>query len=183
MSFGRIGVFGTLTNWAVSTRAFRRNKAPVKKKVIAAALCNAGYSYREVAAMVGGLSYIAARDAYLAMLTSLPVENTRFRREVAIDGENVELEGRNFYLWLARDVDSGEIMSFHGSPGPNAEDGARFLAAVAALCANRPLLRPGAGPRYPRGLINLDLYFQPSPPPSIIGRIGRLLLRSSGSNR
>ena len=168
-----------LMGWASSMGAFRRNKLPSAKKVVAAALCNAGYSYRDVASMVGGLSYIAARDAYLAMLTSLPEESRRFRRVVAIDGAEVNLEGRGFYLWLARDVDSGEIMAFHASPGPSVEDGAKFLAAVAAQCNNRPLLRPGAGPNYPRGLINLDLYFQPTSPPSIIGRIGRLLLGSS----
>ncbi|MGD0319789.1 MAG: hypothetical protein ABSB56_08850 [Nitrososphaerales archaeon] len=167
-----------LTGWASSMGAFRRNRLPSTKKVVAAALCNAGYSYRDVASMVGGLSYIAARDAYLAMLTSLPEESKKFRREVAIDGADVHLEGRSFYLWLARDVDAGEIMAFHASPGPSAEDGARFLAAIAAQCSNRPLLRPGAGPNYPKGLINLDLYFQSASPPSIIGRIGRLLLGS-----
>jgi len=158
--------------------AFRRNKMPPTKKVVAAALCNAGYSYREVAAMIGGLSYIAARDAYLALVTSLPEESKRFRREIAIDGEDVNYGGRSFHVWLARDVEAGEIMAFHASPGPSAEDGARFLAAVAAQCTNKPYLRLGAGPRYPKGLINLDLYFQPPSPPSIIGRIGRLLLRS-----
>lgn len=154
--------------------AFRRNKMPPAKKVVAAALCNAGYSYRDVATMVGGLSYIAARDAYLALLTSLPEETRRPRREVAIEGADVSFEGRSFHLWLARDVDAGEIMAFHASPGPSAEDGARFLAAVAAQCSNRPLLRQGTGPNFPKGLINLDLYFQPPSLPSIIGRIGRL---------
>ncbi len=158
--------------------AFRRNRMPPAKKVVAAALCNAGYSYRDVASMVGGLSYIAARDAYLAMLTSLPEIGRRARREVAIDGAQVDFEGRSFYLWLARDVDAGEIMAFHASPGPTAEDGARFLAAVAAQCTNRPVLRSGTGPNYPRGLINQDLYFRPASPPSIIGRIGKLFLGS-----
>ncbi len=176
--FQQTGPVPVLTEWASSMGAFRRNKLPSTKKVVAAALCNAGYSYRNVASMVGGLSYIAARDAYLAMLTSLPEDSKRFRREVAIDGAEVNLEGRNFYIWLARDVDAGDIMAFHGSPGPSAEDGAKFLAAVAAQCSNRPFLRQGGGPNHPKGLINLDLYFQPASPPSIIGRIGRLFLGS-----
>jgi len=158
--------------------AFRRNRVSPSKKVIAAALCNAGYSYRDVASMVGGMSYIAARDAYLAMLTSLPEDHRRVRREVAIDGAEGSVEGRNFYIWLARDVDAGEIMTFHASPGPTAEDGARFLAAVASQCSNRPSVRLGTGLNSPKGLINLDLYFQPLSPPSIIGRIGRLFLGS-----
>lgn len=175
----QFGPLSVLTEWALSVGAFRRNKIPPTKKVIAAALCNAGYSYRDVSSMVGGLSYIAARDAYLAMITSLPEDGKRLRREVAIDGGEVDCEGRNFYVWLARDVDSGEIMGFHGSTGPSAEDGARFLASVAAQCANRPLLRLGTGPNCPKGLINLDLYFQPPSSLSIIGRIGRLILGGS----
>ena len=170
------GPISILTGWASSVGAFRRNRMPPAKKVVAAALCNAGYSYRDVASMVGGLSYIAARDAYLAMLTSFPEEKRRFRREVAIDGADVNLGERRFYLWLARDVDAGEIMVFHASKGPSAEDGTRFLAAVAAQCSNKPLLRSGTGLNDPRGLINLDLYFQAPSPPSIIGRLGRLFL-------
>lgn len=159
--------------------AFRRNRVSLEKKVVAAALCNAGYSYRDVAGMLGGLSYIAARDAYVAMVSSLPEERRRLRREVAIDGEEVALDGKEFYIWLARDVGTGEIMTFHASPEPTAEDGARFLAAVGAQCENRPLLRLGAGESLPKGLSNLDLYFQPAPAPSIIGRIGKLFLGGS----
>jgi len=155
--------------------AFKRNKAPSEKKLVAAALCNAGYSYREVASMLGGLSYIGARDAYVAMLTSLPEERKRDRREVALDGEDVEINGRTFHLWLARDVETGEIMTFHASPGPTAEDGARFLAAVGAQCTNKPVVRLGTGGKAPKEMVNLDLYFQRSAPPSIIERISKLL--------
>ncbi len=172
------GPMSVLTEWALSMGAFRRNRLDPAKKVIAAALCNAGYSYREVAKLVGGLSYITARDAYLAILTSLPEETKKYRREIAIDGAAVILEGRQFHLWLAREVDTGEIMSFHASPFASAEDSSRFLASVGAQCANRPLVRLGVGPNYPRGLVNLDLYFQATPAQSLIGRLGRLLLRS-----
>ncbi len=171
--------FSALTDWAVSVRAFRRNKAPVGKKVMAAALCSGGFSYREVAEMVGGLSYIAARDAYVSMMTSLPEETKRFRREVAIDESVVPLEGKSYRLWLARDVDSGQILAFHGSPTGSAEDGARFLAAVGALCLNKPLVRLGEGVSPPMGLMNLDLYFQMVPSHSFIDRLGRIFWGSS----
>jgi len=164
-----------LTEWAVSTHAFRRNRVAVEKKVIAAALCNSGYSYREVARMLGGLSYIGARDAYFSLTTSLPKEVRKYRAEVAIDGADVEIGGKEYHLWLARDVDSGEIMTFQASPGASAEDGARFLSEVASQCANKPLLRLGTGPNRPRGLLNLDLYFQLAENQSIFGRLGRIL--------
>lgn len=158
--------------------AFKRNRVPVSSKVLAAALCNAGYSYRAVSDMVGSISYIAARDAYMALVTSLPREARRFRRAVAVDGSDVRVGGRLFHVWLARDVDSGEIMDFQASPTGSAADGARFLASVASQCANRPIVKLGYGPNAPRGLLNLDLYFQSVPSQSFIGRLGRLLLRT-----
>ncbi len=173
------GPLSVLTGWAFSMGAFQRNRRGPEKKVLAAALCNSGYSYREVARMVGGLSYIAVRDCYLAMLTSLPVEARKQRREVAIDGMDLVFDKRQFHLWLARDVDTGEIMAFHASPTASAEDSSRFLASLGGQCTNRPTVRLGVGPNYPRSLINLDLYFQTTPTQSLMGRLGRLLLRSS----
>ncbi|MDG6917275.1 MAG: hypothetical protein JRM85_06770 [Nitrososphaerota archaeon] len=176
-----LGPLPLLSAWALSVRAFRRNKVPVEKKVLAAALCNAGYSYREVAGMVGGISYVGARDAYVALFTSLPREERRYRRSVAIDGADVADGARRFHLWLARDFETGEIMSFQATPDASAEDGARFLAGVAAQCTNRPMLRLGTGANCPRGLLNLDLYFQTMPSQSIIVKLGRLFLGAPGS--
>ncbi|MDG6970318.1 MAG: hypothetical protein JRN54_04330 [Nitrososphaerota archaeon] len=175
-----LGPLTLLSEWAVSVRAFRRNKVPVEKKILAAALCNSGYSYREVSRMLGEMSYIAARDAYVSLVTSLPKEERRYRRSVAIDGADVTYGSRGCHLWLARDYETGEIMSFQASPDASAEDGARFLAGVAAQCANRPMLRLGAGPNNPRGLLNLDLYFQTIPSQSIIVKLGRLFLGAPG---
>ena len=161
-------------------RAFRRNRIPVTKKIVAAALCNSGYSYRDVSRMVGGISYIASRDAYFSLLTSLPKEEKRPRRTVAIDGSDVNIGRIVFHLWLARDVDSGEIMTFQASPDASANDGARFLAAVAAQCANTPTVRLGFGSNSPRGLANLDLYFETTGGQSLIEKLGRLLRISAG---
>ena len=164
-----------LAEWALSTHAFRRNRVPVDKKVVAAALCNSGYSYRDVSRMLGGMSYIAARDAYFSLLTSLPKEEKKYRAEVALDGSDIVLDGKGYQLWLARDVGSGEIMAFQASPGASAEDGARFLSAVASQCSNRPSLRLGSGPNAPRGLTNLDLYFQTDGGQSLFDWLGRIL--------
>jgi len=122
------------------------------------------------------MSYIAARDAYLSFLTSLPKEQRRYRRAVAIDGSDVTINDGRYHVWLARDVESGEIMTFQASPDASAVDGARFLAGVATQCSNMPLLRLGEGPNRPRGLMNLDLYFQMTSPESIITRLSHLIL-------
>ncbi len=173
------GPLAVLSEWAVSMGAFRRNRMPVEKKVVAAALCNGGYSYREVARLLGGMSYIAARDAYLSMVTSLHVEERKQRREVAIGTTSVSLDGRSFGLWLARDVDSGEILSFHASPTSSAEDANRFLASVASQCSNRPQLRLDSTVEEAKPFVNIDLYFQPLATYSLFDRIGRFLKVSS----
>ncbi len=171
MQFGPLSV---LSQWAVSVHAFRRNRVAVAKKVVAAALCNSGYSYRDVSRMLGGMSYIAVRDAYLALVMSLHREEKKVRRAVAIDGADFAQGTEHYHLWLARDVDSGEIMAFAASPNASAEDGSRFLAEVASQCENRPALRLGYGVNRPRGLINLDLYFETEPSQSIVMRLGKL---------
>ena len=173
------GPLAVLSEWAVSVHAFHRNRVPLRKKVVAAALCNSGYSYREVSRMLGGMSYVAARDAYFSLLTSLPQEERKYRRCVAVDGCDVQMEGKFYHVWLARDVDSGEIMTFQASPDASADDGAKFLAGVASQCANKPLLRLGVGANHPRGLMNLDLYFITAQPPSLISKLGRLFLGSA----
>jgi hypothetical protein len=129
--------------------------------------------------MLGGMSYIAARDAYFSLFTSLPVEEKKHRSSVAIDGSDVQLDGVSCHVWLARDVDSGEILAFQASPDASAKDGNRFLASVASQCANKPLLKLGVGANHPRGLINLDLYFQTLPSPSVFARLGQLILGNS----
>ena len=177
-SIAQKGPLAILSEWADSMGAFRRNRISASRKVVAAGLCNSGYSYRTVAGMLGEMSHVAVRDAYFALVTSLPKSERRVRRLVAIDGEDVIVGGRDFHLWLARDVGSGEIMTFQASPNASAGDGTQFLSSVASTCENRPLLRLGVGHNAPRGLINLDLYFEDNGSLSLVGRIGRLLLLS-----
>jgi len=169
------GPLSVLVGWASSGHAFKRNRVSKVKKVLAAALCNSGYSYRDVAGMVGGMSYIAVRDAYISVITSLPEVKKSHRRAVSIDGTDVALEEKQFHLWLARDVDSGSIITFQASPGVSVEDGVRFLSEVASQCENKPLLRLGHGASQPKGLVNLDLYFTTEVNESLIARLGRLL--------
>jgi len=171
----RQGPLSVLVGWTSSGNAFKRNRVSKVRKVIAAALCNSGYSYRDVAGMVGGMSYIAVRDAYISVVTCLPDVKRAHRRVVAIDGTDVTLGEKQFHLWLARDVDSGNILTFQASPGASVEDGAKFLAVVASQCENKPSLRLGHGANQPKGLVNLDLYFTTEANESLIARLGRLL--------
>ena len=61
---------------------------------------------------------------------------------------------------MARDADSGEILSFRCSVSKSPQDGKKFIDSVLAVCTERPLLRVGRGPSFPHSLKSLDLYFQ-----------------------
>ncbi|MDV3277492.1 MAG: hypothetical protein LYZ69_03375 [Nitrososphaerales archaeon] len=163
-----------LIDWAVSNRAFKRNKVGVKSKVLAAALVASGVSYREAAVMLGGMSFIAVRDSYLRIASLLPKGERKHRRFVAIDESVIRIGGGPSYLWLARDVDSGETISFRCSFSGSPEDSAAFAGSVLENCSNRPAARLGRGANRPKALKNLDFYFQTEGPSGVVQMIQRI---------
>jgi putative transposase len=169
-----------VTSWARGKKVFDRNKVPIEKKVQASILCTSGFSYRAASKLMGGVSYVAVRDAYYAMSKALPRPERKHRRCIAIDESHSRVNGEYVVFWLARDVDSGELLTFRCSLTGSPEDGAKFVASVLEFCANRPLVRVGRGPNYPRALKNLDLQFQIETTPinesSIKQKIGKWFL-------
>ncbi len=110
--------------------------------------------------MLGGISHVAVHDAHKSVMAALPPLEKK-RRLVTIE-ENVaylnsETQG---VIWMARDADSGEILSFRCSVSRSPQDGKKFIDSVLAVCTDRPLLRVGRGPNFPHSLRSLDLYFQ-----------------------
>jgi transposase-like protein len=149
-----------LSSWAKSNNVVKRSRIPIEKKVLAAVMCASGYTYRDASNVLGGISHVAVHDAHKAVMAALPPLE-RKRRLVTIE-ENVaylnsETQG---VIWLARDADSGEILSFRCSVSKSPHDGKKFIDSVLAVCTERPLLRVGRGPSFPHSLRSLDLYFQ-----------------------
>jgi hypothetical protein len=172
---------GLLTEWAESNRVFRRNKKSGRSKLLAAVLCASGYSYRYVASLLGGISYVGVRDAYLAVLSFCPDETPKPRRAVAIDESRAVIGIRDAYFWLARDIDSGEVISFRCSFTGSPEDSAEFCLSILHRCTTRPIVRLGKGDNYPKGLKNLDLQFEVEAQPA--GGITQLFKRLFFSGR
>jgi len=160
-----------VSEWALAKGIFRRNKVPAEKKVLASILCASGFSFREASKLLGGLSYVAVHDAYSAVADALPHPDNRRRRCIVIDETHARLNGHNAVFWLARDVDSGELLTFRCSLTGSPEDGAKFVNSVLQFSSERPLLRVGRGPNYPRALRNLDLQFQIDTTPSTVSGI------------
>jgi transposase-like protein len=172
-----------LSAWAKDKNVIKRTRIPTEKKVLAAVLCASQYTYRDTSKMLGGISHVAVHDAHKSVMAALPTPQKK-RRLVSIE-ENVaylnsDLQG---VVWLAKDVDSGEILSFRCSANRSPQDGRKFIDSVLAVCTERPLLRVGRGPNFPHSLKSLDLYFQIDTTGTIRQRISNFFLGGSEPRR
>jgi len=165
-----------VSDWAVANGVFKRSKVSTEKKVLGTFLCLSGYTYRDASSLLGGISYVAVHDAYKGFVGALP-KLKRKRRLVGIDENFAYLNSdRDCVLWMAKDVDTGEILSLRCSITRSAEDRKKFIDSVLGVCVDRPLLRVGRGPSFPHTLTNLDLYFQIDTTPTIRQRIGKWIM-------
>ncbi len=168
-----------LSAWAKDQNVIKRSRIPIEKKVLAAVMCTSGYTYRDASKLLGGISHVAVHDAHKAMMATLPtLEKTR--RLVTIE-ENIAYLNKETQavIWLAKDVETGEILSVRCSVSRSPEDGKRFIESVLSACTGRPLLRVGRGPNFPHSLKSLDLYFQIDTTATIRQRISNFFLGGS----
>jgi transposase-like protein len=155
----QVTIIEFLSVWAKDKDIVKRSRIPTEKKMMAALLCLSGYTYRDTSKLLGGISHVAVHDAYKSVLAAMPPLQKK-DRTVAID-ENTAYVNANTQgvVWLARDADSGEILSMRCSLTKSPQDGTKFIESVLASCNGRPLLRVGRGPDFPHNLRSLDLYF------------------------
>jgi transposase-like protein len=172
-----------LSAWAKDKNVVKRTRIPTEKKVLAAVLSASRYTYRDTSKMLGGISHVAVHDAHKSMMAALPLLEKK-RRLVTIEENaaylNSELHG---VIWMARDAESGEILSVRCSVNKSAEDGKKFIDSVLEVCTERPLLRVGRGPNFPQSLTSLDLYFQIDTTATIRERISNFFLGGSGPRK
>lgn len=148
-----------LSVWAKDKAIIKRSRVPPEKKIMAALLCSSGYTSRDASKILGGISHVAVHDAFKSITAAMPPLE-RKDRTVAIDENPAYLNGEaQGVVWMARDADSGEILSVRCSLTKSPQDGKKFIQSVLASCNGRPLLRVGRGPDFPHNLKSLDLYF------------------------
>jgi transposase-like protein len=149
-----------LSQWAKDNYVIKRSRIPIEKKVMAVILSASGFTYRDASKILGGMSHVAVHNATKAVMSALPQPEKK-RRLVAIEENVVHLNSQTQgVVWMARDVDSREILAFRCSVNKSPQDGKKFIDSVLAVCTERPLLRVGRGPSFPHSLRSLDLYFQ-----------------------
>ena len=104
---------------------FSREDTPTRRRVLAAFLYHAGLSYRKIEPFVGR-SYEAVRQ-WFHRLKHLFEPDCQERDEVAVDETNIEIDGKEVYVWAAVDCETLEVLAVEVSPGRSSLDALLFL--------------------------------------------------------
>jgi transposase-like protein len=129
-------------------------------KVLSGMLCFSGLSYRRASRLVGGLSYVAVRDAFIALRRALPKPERRVRRLIAVDETKAKLGGEHVFLLAARDVDTEEVLAFRASSTRSSLGAEIFLRRVLERCENKPMFLVDKGPWYRDAFERLGLEYK-----------------------
>jgi len=143
--------YDTLLKAVQDAHVFRRNKRPLRSKVVACLLYMSGLSYR---AMTYQSSMVDASHASVhrwvhalrGIVSRVPV---RERRVVAIDETKLKINGRQVYVWAAIDVETKELLAVYASYYRSNINTLVFLKKVLDTCSNKPLVLVDGGPWYP----------------------------------
>ena len=146
--------YNTLLKAAQDARIFRRNKRPLRSKVLACLLYLSGLSYRGMTYQTGMIraSHVSVCRWVHAMRGIISRVPTRERRVVAIDETKLKIKGRQVFVWAAMDTDTKELLAVYASYYRSSINTLVFLKRVLSTCTNRPVVLVDGGPWYPWAL-------------------------------
>lgn len=157
------GSFEVLLDRVEALGVFKRNRKPLRVKVLSTLFYYAGLSYRVTAGFMGfeaEFSYEAVRQWRNRLEEAIPKPQPKYRPVVAVDETKLKRNGEQLYIWAAIDVEAKEILAFRASWTRSNLDALLFLQDVLKLCTNKPLILVDKGPWYPWALIQLGLPYR-----------------------
>jgi putative transposase len=147
---------------------FKRNKKPFELKVFTSMLYVSFGSVRKVSKFVsstlGKISKSSVHDCFRNF-----AEKVEFVRElkpkeyriVAIDETVIKVNGKCWYVWLAVDVETKELVTFHVSRSRTDLEARLFLLRLKTRCKGKlPLILVDKGPWYRESLSRLGFEFK-----------------------
>jgi transposase-like protein len=144
-------------------KVFKRNKKPIKTKILAALTYQAGLSYRSTAWIISfneSVSHVAVRDWYRGLKRALPKPKPKYRNVVAVDETKCKLNGKQVYVWAAIDVETKEVLATNVTKGRSSLEAYLFLKKVLKTCLNKPKVLVDRGPWYCWALRQLRLRYE-----------------------
>ena len=123
-----------------------------------------GLSYRKASQIISlfyPVSHEAIRKWYYkaAKIFDLTVER-KYRPEIAIDETKIRIGDKWYYLWVAIDINTWEILGVYLSPGRSILDTRIFLKKILRYCENKPKFYVDGGPWYPGAFNKLGLEWE-----------------------
>ncbi|MGC8850398.1 MAG: hypothetical protein ACP5QI_08005 [Candidatus Bathyarchaeia archaeon] len=150
---GLKGSFEVLLDRVQGLEVFKRNKKPLRVKVLSTLLYYAGLSYRATAGFwvwrPSSVIYGAVRQWRDRLVEAIPKPQPRCRPVAAVDETKLKRSGEQLYVWAAIDVWAREILALRVSWARSGLDALLFLRDALRLCANKPLILVDRGPWYP----------------------------------
>ncbi len=150
----------TLTDIAKINRAFQRNRIAPEKKVLAALLCFSGFTYRQAAEIVGGISYVAVHDAFMALSNIFPQPTKKARTAITVEEAKSKLTKETVFVWGAKDQMTNEVLLLRCCLSRSPEEAERFIVDTLAYCANSPLFNVDCGPWQPQSFKKFNLRYR-----------------------
>jgi len=146
---------------------FKRNKKPFEAKVFSLMLFITFGSVRKVSKLVSknlvSISKSSVHDYFRSFGKKELIKELKPKHHsiVAIDETVVKINGKRWYVWLAIDTETKELITFHISRGRNWLEALIFLKKLKRMCLGKlPLVLVDKGPWYRDALQRLGFKFE-----------------------
>ena len=140
-----------IVNYMKNKKLFQRQRTSPGTIALAVLIYHLGLSYRRASDILRQFeprSHEAVRKWYHRFKSLFPVIQRKKRRAIAIDETKIKLKGRWYYLWVAIDCDSYEVLAVYLSKARSAFDALRFIRSALKYCDGKPYVYVDSGPWY-----------------------------------
>ena len=96
----------------------------------------------------------------MRIASAIPRPERKLREKVAVDESKLKLRGYLFFIWIARDVKTKEILAVRASYTRSSLDAYLLLKDVLMYCENKPIIVVDKGPWYKWALEELGLKYE-----------------------
>ena len=145
----------SLVDFFKQLNIFKRNKKPVELKIVAIAEYMSHGSVRKTANNLSRLFMSVSKSSVhryakkFAKHAFMRQIKPKHHSIVAIDETVVKVNGRRWYVWVAIDAETKELITFHVSKGRNWLEALMFLKKLKRMCLGKlPLVLVDKGPWY-----------------------------------
>jgi len=156
------GILSHLEELLRSKNIFVRNRKQMKTRSLGILLYHYGLSLRKcrnVLSSFEDISHESIRKWYHRVDTIFTAGKT-YRETIAVDETKLKINGKQYILWAAIDVQTYEVLGVWITKGRASIEAYSFLKYVLSKCENKPKILVDGGPWYVPALKRLKVEWQ-----------------------